>query len=216
MKNINDSMEQLRRSLDERMNEIRRRNEEFMNRYSQPYGTNTQEEKQDEEELRFCEECGARVSVNALFCEQCGCRLDEELDEDTINTFADDGEEDDDISASSSSEPRTLRISFGGQRGHMIRQYDYEDEIVNLLLKIMDKCIEEGNYIDAKRASTNSDVMHTYNKSTKILYKLIDCMKENGATEEEMQEVLDRIYRYGIEEELVPVYKYAVLKPMDI
>jgi hypothetical protein len=127
MMNIDESMEQLRRSLDERMDEIRRRNEEFMNRYSQPYDAAAREEK-EEEELRFCEQCGAKVSANAMFCEQCGCRLDENLDEDTINTFADDDEEDDDISASSSSEPRTLRISFGGQRGHMIRQYDCGDE----------------------------------------------------------------------------------------
>ena len=48
MKNINDSMEQLRRSLDERMNEIRRRNEEFMNRYSQPYGKDAHEDSDDE------------------------------------------------------------------------------------------------------------------------------------------------------------------------
>lgn len=81
MMNIDESMEQLRRSLDERMDEIRRKNEEFINRYSQPYDAAAREEK-EEEELRFCEQCGAKVSANAMFCEQCGCRLDENLDED--------------------------------------------------------------------------------------------------------------------------------------
>ena len=81
MKNINDSMEQLRRSLDERMNEIRRRIEEFMNRNSQPYGTDAHEDSHDEEEQMYCAECGARVNTSALFCDQCGSRLDEELDE---------------------------------------------------------------------------------------------------------------------------------------
>ena len=118
-------MEQMRRSLDERMEAMRRRNEERVTRYNQP--SIIREEEQEEEEFRFCEQCGAKVSADARFCEQCGCRLDnDDLGEITTNPFAND--DDDDTASGASSETRRLRIEFGGQRGHMIRQYDCGDE----------------------------------------------------------------------------------------
>ena len=123
---INERMEQMRRSLDERMEAMRRRNEERVTRYNQP--SIIREEEQEEEVFCFCEQCGAKVSADARFCEQCGCRLDnDDLDENTTNPFAND-DNDDDTASGSSSGTRRLRIEFGGQRGHMIRQYDCGDE----------------------------------------------------------------------------------------
>lgn len=164
---INERMEQLRRSLDERMDAVNRRQEAYINRYNHPQqAPATEEQEQEEEEFRFCDQCGARVSAHARFCEQCGCRLNaedenEDWDEDEVcnededweededeDTFADD-DDDDTATETASSGVRRIRISYGGQRGHLIRQYDCgdeDDELYQTAQQVIDGELEASDF----------------------------------------------------------------------
>lgn len=158
-------LEQLQNEVDSRFADIQREQEDRMTKLQQqldflneavpttsPINVFSEETMSSAESCRRCHECGASVSEDAVFCEQCGCRLEEELDEDTINTFIDDEDDDDaedDASASSSSVARIVRISFGGQRGHMVRQYDCgdeNDELYEMAQKVIDGEMEASDF----------------------------------------------------------------------